>query len=85
MKKCMKKCKKSKRSKRSKRSKKSKRSLKGRVRSNNPENPCSFRNKSVDECGGDPNCKWTKRGCVGKSGTRTKGVVYEGPVKPASM
>jgi len=42
--------------------------------------PC----KGMDQaaCGGNPNCHYTKRGCASKKGTRSQGVVYEGPMGP---
>lgn len=41
--------------------------------------------KKVRDCGGQPNCQWTKRGCRSRRGTVSKGVVYEGPSLPPSM
>uniref|UniRef100_A0A6C0I8A2 Uncharacterized protein n=1 Tax=viral metagenome TaxID=1070528 RepID=A0A6C0I8A2_9ZZZZ len=38
---------------------------------------CNKLSESV--CGSKPNCKYTKRGCVSRKGTRTGKVVYEGP------
>ena len=44
---------------------------------------CTWR-KSVGSCGGDPNCNWTKRGCVRRSHV-LKGTKYQGPQLPAGF
>jgi len=44
--------------------------------------PCAKLDQAA--CGGNPNCHYTKRGCVSKRGTRSRGVVHEGPMGPPS-
>jgi hypothetical protein len=44
--------------------------------------PCAKLDQAA--CGGNPNCHYTKRGCASKRGTRSRGVVHEGPMGPPS-
>ena len=46
-------------------------------RYNVPGSSCNRLRKRV--CRSNPNCSYTKRGCRRRSGTATKGLVYEGP------
>jgi hypothetical protein len=39
--------------------------------------PCNIRSKRV--CQSNPNCSYTRRGCRRRSGTVSKGLVFEGP------
>ena len=48
-----------------------------RRRYNVSGSPCNKLSKRV--CHSNPNCSYTKRGCKRRSGTKTKGLVFEGP------
>ena len=49
----------------------------GRRRYNVTGSPCNRLRKKV--CRSNPNCSYTKRGCRRRTGTKTKGLVFEGP------
>jgi hypothetical protein len=49
----------------------------GRKRYNVMGSGCNHLSKRV--CASSPNCSYTKRGCRRRAGTKSKGLIYEGP------
>ena len=55
---------------------------KSRRRYNVAGSPCNIKKRA--DCRSNPNCTYTRRGCRRRSGTKTGGLRYSGPMLPAA-